>query len=162
MVLKADEDLRAPAEGGTYISLFAHSQSKEALARLAFSACQTFLAFLQSVDVFNRHDGFTLWKGGEVKGDNLYEQRLDGLSSGVNTGRKDLPTARKMHERVLAQGGWVSVIMIPAPGFSSEFKMMREMSEKYNMEFDNFGRSKNVTKRVKKVKAAYQPYRFTL
>jgi hypothetical protein len=162
MVLKAAEDLRAPTAGGTYIALFAHSQCKVALARLAFSACQTFSAFLQSVDAFNRDGGLALWKGGEVNGDNRYASRLDTLSSMVNTGRKDLPTAKKMHDRVLAQGGWVWVIMIPVADFSCEFKMMRELAEKYSMEFDNFGRDKNVTKPVKKVKAAAQPYRFVL
>lgn len=162
MILKACEELLAPPEGGAYISLFAHALTKEQLDRLAYSEVRSFEKFLKLVERFAADGNFALWKGGEVKGNNRFFNRLDTLSSAVNTGRKDLPAAKKMHERVVAMGGFVHVIMIPVAGFSDEKKMMAHLAQKYDIEFDNYGRDRNVTKPIKKVKGTCAPYKFTV
>jgi hypothetical protein len=159
MDLKAHPDAVAPAGGGCYIALFAHHESRDVLEALSAVRTRSFDAFLKQLNHFRRLGLTAMWKGGEVKGGNTFFGRLDTLSSMVNTGRKDLPIALKMHEKVLREGGFVHVIMLPVDGFHNERVMMRALTAKHDIEFDNYG-SRGNGKPVKKVRAPYRPYLF--
>jgi hypothetical protein len=161
-ILKAYEGHRAGPEGGTYICLFAHCLTREPLDQLAQSQAQSLKGFLKAVSIFRRNGGLGLWKGGEVKPNNRFMGRLDTLSSGIHNGRKDLPTAQKIHKRIIEQGGYALVMMFPVVGYTCEHKMMGDLVEALGMEFDNFGRDENCTKPVKKRWLPSAPARFTI
>lgn len=155
-ILQADQDVRAPlTETGTYICLFAWHRNREQLVELANSRPRSRQAFLKQVDALKNAGGKALWKGGEVEPSNLFRDRLDTLSSNVNSGDPmKVPTAAKMHDLVLEHGGFVLVLMIPVWGYSAkaaegkekymtaEQVMMHALSEKHGINFDNISRTK--------------------
>jgi hypothetical protein len=156
-ILQADENVRAPDDqDGTYICLFAYHAKREALIELAETKARSPKTLLKQIDQFKNEGGHALWKGGEVEAGNLFMDRLDTLSSGVNTGGGKVPTAAKMHQLVLDHGGGhVLVMMIPVWGYKPNGKllaervMMIDLSEKYGMNFDNLSRGRGGRK-VKK------------
>ena len=162
-ILRADDNHRAGPEGATYVCLFAHSLTREPLDQLASSEARSMAGFLKAVAAFRRCGGTALWKGGEIKTANrLFSKRLDELSSGVNTGRVDLPTAEKIHQLITSQGGYALTLMIPVSVYTSEKKMMRDFIVAHGMTFDNYGRDANVTGPIKKRKLKSRPMNFAL
>lgn len=160
-ILRAPHELRAPKDGGVYICLFAHMLDREWLDVLAKSNANTVETFLNEVQTFRHQGGVAFWKGGEVKANNRFYNRLNTLSSGVNIGDNKVPTAQKIHKRIVSEGGFALVMMIPVAGYSNEEDMMQYLTQEYGMEFDNRGRRANNSKLIRKRWLQSTPMLFT-
>lgn len=128
------------AYGHSYLAVMFHSTDLQAMASLVSTNART----IEGIRKVALASGiYHLWKAGDVTPLTFLCDRLTTTLTGIGSGREDWGTTRKIYVKLIEEGGYALVVMIPMPQFESETDLKKFMAENHSeITIDNLKKAK--------------------